>query len=459
MKTKQLLLKITIVVLSVINSAQGAPLVSWNKKTSLATTAGTSCLATTSTGDSVLVGTYDKGIFLSPDGGDSWLHTLAFAADSAIYCISHMYGSTYIAGGNGRMYKSDNNGYTWYALDAPLTYPVRQILYKNQKIYACSADYGPGTEMGDGILQSADSGHTWATVNNGLPVSRAVWRLAADHSGRILAGCSDVNNTGTGGVYYLNNTGSNWQRIPMNINGAGVVFDNINITEVIDLVVTPSDSIICSGNAISGSVLVSGMFKNTTDSALHENKWPISGLWPSASFWLRSPAASIFQLSSYSMLGSYTGGPVTGGPYYSTDNGNTWQRIKDGIDIAGAGYNADAFARGSGERIYMIQEGDNDLYYTDSILTTQIPAIGNRKAIHIFPNPSKNNIYISDLPQSDSIHVYVTDLKGNIVCQTTIAGNQQPIEIKHTLPQGIYTVTCTNNLQKTIVSGIFTVIK
>lgn len=457
MKNAKPLLKILLIILLCINSAIGAPAVYWSKKTSLATVAGTSCIATTSTGDTILTGTYDKGIFMSPDGGDSWLHTLAFGADSAIYCIAHMYGNTYLAGGDGRIYRTDDNGYTWHALGAPVTYPVRQIIYHNHKIYACSADYGPGTEMGDGVVFSADSGDTWTPVNSGLPSAHAVWRLAADHHGRILAGCSDVNNTGTGGVYYLNNTGGNWQRIPMNINGAGVVFDNINVTEISDLAVTPSDTIICSGNAISGSVLVTGMFKNTTDSALHDTKWSIAGLWLSASFWLRAPASSIFQSGINSMFGSYTGGPVTGGPYYSTDNGNTWQRIKDGVDIAGSGYNADAFARGNGQRIYMIQEGDNDLYYSDSIVTTQIPAIDDRKAIHIFPNPSKNNIYISDLPPSDIVHVYITDLKGNIVHQTTTTGNRQQVEVKHNLPPGNYTVTCTNQVQQTIASGIFTV--
>lgn len=429
------------ILLPIKNNA--APTIHWNKKSPITTVAGTSCIATSPGGDTLLLGAYDKGVYVTTDGGDTWQNTLSFATDSPVYCISAFNGGLTLAGGEGVIYCSNDYGMSWRNVNAPCHYPIRCIIKSGNLLIACSGDYSFGVEYGDGALLSDDNGNTWRSSNTGLPATKSVWAVAADRAGRIYAACSDINGSGLGGLYYSDNNGAMWRHMNLTIDGRGIIYDEVRLMEITNLAISPDDSIICSGNGVSGSVAVSGMFRNTFAAAAGAQKWLNAGLWRSVSFWLRSPAMSLSFINSDEVLGSYTGGLVTGGAYYSADKGNTWQRIVDGIDQVGGGYNANAFCGVNGKRIYMIQHGDNDLYYTDSI-TYKLNANTTYKKTSsndLYPNPSKNVFTINtdgfDILPND---ITITDVCGRIQTNWTVTQNDGSVLIRHQLPTGHYVV-------------------
>lgn len=431
----------TILLLPIAGHA--AATIRWQKKSPITTVAGASCIVTSPGGDTLIIGAYDKGVFVTTDGGDTWRNTLSFAVDSPVYCIAVYNDGLTIAGGEGVIYCSNDYGISWRSVNAPCRYPIRSVIKSGNLLFACSGDYSFGVEYGDGVLISDDNGNNWRSANAGLPATQSVWALAADRTGRIYAACSDINGAGHGGLYYSDNNGALWNHMDLTIDGRGIIYDEVQLTEITNLVISPDDSIICSGNGISGSVAVTGMFRNTFSEAIAGQKWLNAGFWRSVSFWLRSPAMSLSFLNSVEVLGSYTGGLVTGGPYYSADKGNTWQHIIDGIDPVGGGYNANAFCGVNGKRLYMIQHGDNDLYYSDSItykLETPLPD-KHSIAAHLYPNPSKNKLTIcADGIGKSLSDITITDIYGRKYANWKATQGYGNLVITHQLPAGHYVI-------------------
>jgi|GEM_PF-5256743 len=416
--------------------------VTWHKKTAVPTVLGTSCIVSTPSRDTIITGTFDNGIFMSPDGGTTWLHTYHSTSDTAIYCITHTGSNIVIAGTDNGILRSADNGLTWIKASAPVHHPVRQIVKTGDRIYACTGDYSFGVDMGDGVLCSEDGGITWHSMNTGLPAHHAVWQLAADSHGYLYALCPDAPGIGNGGLYLSQNEGTSWAQFPMNIDGRGVVPDNLRFSEGLALAVTPDDSVLCSGYAIGGGVSVTGIFRTTREQAATGAHWRLSGLRPVASFWLCTPSYTFWFADDKRVMGSNAAGASAGGPYYSLDKGNVWIRAINGVDIMSTGYNANAYTAGPANRIYMIQQGDDDIYYTDDLPAATPTVIKDAQllSVRIYPNPSSGIIQLKGAASSADISIIAAD--GRLMTfSATYSGDT--IHIGHELADGVYVIRFT----------------
>jgi ligand-binding sensor domain-containing protein len=145
----------------------------WEPANNGLTGTGIWCLATNSKGD-LFAGTWDRGVFRSPDNGANW----------------------------SRM----NLGMRANGIVSIIVTPKEHIL--------------TGT-LGWGVFRSEDNGETWKQVNNGLTSTGAnVWSFAVDSNGDILAG------TTKGRIFRTSNEGDSWIRIDSGFSGyKGEIFD------------------------------------------------------------------------------------------------------------------------------------------------------------------------------------------------------------------------------------------
>jgi photosystem II stability/assembly factor-like uncharacterized protein len=140
---------------------------------------------------------YDLGVYVSRDGGKHWRRARLpgvfglygwwgwyITADSRgnLYVAADRYlGHRYMA----RFWRSANGGLSWTPTDAtlPLDTTVRTIaVTPNGVIYAGTDNHG--------IYRSENNGHSWAAINSGL-TSSLIYHLGISRSGYVFAACGD----------------------------------------------------------------------------------------------------------------------------------------------------------------------------------------------------------------------------------------------------------------------------
>jgi len=110
--------------------------------------------------NTVYAGT-NRGVLKSLDGGDTWRQinngiTIPFSITSIVIDSTTIFAATPFAG----VFRSDDRGESWVAANGPSTW-VSALALQNRTIYAGTPDQG--------IFRSQDRGATWTTFNDGLP--------------------------------------------------------------------------------------------------------------------------------------------------------------------------------------------------------------------------------------------------------------------------------------------------
>jgi hypothetical protein len=229
----------------------------------------------------------DSGVFISSDSGLNWINPVPDSPQD-IWSIKAL-GQILFAGAYGPgVFRSTDLGNDWAPIDTGLPTNVIDLAIVGSSIYA-------GT-YGSGVFRSNDSGLTWNSFNTGLP-SPVVGGLTAIGSNLFV-------NDDPGGLF-LSQSGSSW--IPANHGlpgGFGTPFDAIGTY----------------------------IFAGTYDSGIYLSKnggidWSFSGLGG-------------YNVSAIKTVGSdiFTGG--YDGIFLSTDSGQNWMPVNDGLSTT----NVDAFA-------------------------------------------------------------------------------------------------------------------
>jgi photosystem II stability/assembly factor-like uncharacterized protein len=120
-------------------------------------------------GDAILAGSYEHGLFRSADGGASWSRVEAGLTASTIRCLEPEPGGALFAGTEpARIFRSGDGGANWSELDGItridgherwfLPYSPRAGALRN--IYATPGRLFASVEVG-GLLQSDDGGASW----------------------------------------------------------------------------------------------------------------------------------------------------------------------------------------------------------------------------------------------------------------------------------------------------------
>jgi len=186
----------------------------------------------------VLIGTYNKGVFVSSDNGNSWanlglqnfnISSIAVDAFGRIFAGTRgngifVFGSNYewkgvnpdfnykifpslliksqniIFAGDAGVYRSDDGGNSWSLKIKGLGYWSVQSLLVNKSGNLCA-----GTDQG-GFFLSSNNGESWTKLNNGL-INTEITSLAMNDLGHIFSG------TWRGGIYRTIDNGLNWESV------------------------------------------------------------------------------------------------------------------------------------------------------------------------------------------------------------------------------------------------------
>jgi photosystem II stability/assembly factor-like uncharacterized protein len=204
------------------------------------------------------------------------------------------------------IYRSDDNGLTWYSVSAGPGVPLNALAVHaaNEKVLFAGAEGGPVASTNN-LWRSDDGGQTWRKFFLSLP---------SNPDGLIPAVTSLATDPQQPGALYVGTAGQGVYRFDVGADGQGyTLVGDVSLYDahVKDLVVGPDSQVYALTNK--------GLFVNTG------TNWNELETLPEAAVSLAvAPAAS---------QTLYAGTPSSG-VYRSQDGGQSWEPISAGLDMA-----------------------------------------------------------------------------------------------------------------------------
>jgi ligand-binding sensor domain-containing protein len=167
-------------------------------------------------GTNVYIGTNAKGVYVSINAGP-WTQINNGITNPSIFSFT-VNGSDIYAGSDGSIYHTSDEGANWVHTNFTSTSIVHSLATNGSALFAAT---------GVGVYRSTDKGNTWISANTGLgsgcglPSVQALAVIV----GEIVAGTSD-------GPYVSSNNGDTWTALNDGMKGKGVsalVSDGTNI--------------------------------------------------------------------------------------------------------------------------------------------------------------------------------------------------------------------------------------
>jgi tetratricopeptide (TPR) repeat protein len=145
-------------------------------------------------GGSFLYAGANNGLYISKDGGASWIPPAGAMAGQTIYCVAAV-SDRIFAGGQMGVLVSEDGGASWTTSASGLdqSHYIKSLEIAGSVVFA-------GTSSG--ILVSRDNGRSWAAADTGLPDKADIACLAARGS-RVFAGMA-------GGIFRSDDGGASW---------------------------------------------------------------------------------------------------------------------------------------------------------------------------------------------------------------------------------------------------------
>ncbi len=358
------------------------------------------CLA--SSGTTILAGTYNDGVFITNNNGNSWSAannglTNLFVPTLAV-SGSNVFAGTY---GDG-VFISANNGSSWTAINNGLTtygYRVWSIVINGINIFA-------GTE--GGVFLSVNNGSSWTQMNNGLG-NTFVTSVA-------VSGINVFAGTG-GGLYMSVDNGNNWTYI------TDTILPN-----------TGHWRLATHGTNIYAGTEGAGIYLSTNNG----NNWiqVNTGLADSHIWSIVFSGTNIF---------AGTGRGVS----LSKNNGSSWTTVNDGLTDTRVGpltiSGTEIFAGTDTAGVWKRQLSE----------MVGIEDFNQNNDFSLYPNPSGNEIRIQNLSMGDiyNVSVKIYDVPGSCVYDSKRKPGkfkQEAIDISALLP-GIYFLQIKTEKTGTVV--------
>lgn len=348
--------------------------------------------------DSILVvGTAD-GIWLSHNEGFEWEKKLASSHISSLLFSSS---GTLIAGGNGKIFFSENEGSTWDSVGVGTIYPIRKIIENKDQTYFFIASGFTNEEgfVGDGVFYSGGDIKTWESRNTGLPTGLlAAEQLAVDKNGRVYVSLPDENTSGKGGLYFSDDMGMTWRQSALLVDNLGT----IKVLNSFGISITPEDSVVVSvaGTNVNFSTRLN-LVKHINDVS-QDSPWKPWSVRKVGNWWDDLPLNEIHFAKNGDWYSSVSSSRSSGGSFYSTDKGMNWVKRTAGMGIS----QTDRFERNfhyesSAGKIFLVQLLDERVYYTNQSLLAPVIISGKvtddqGKALTGVTIQAKNNIVRSN---------------------------------------------------------------
>ncbi|MBI5404275.1 MAG: T9SS type A sorting domain-containing protein [Ignavibacteriae bacterium] len=224
-------------------------------------------------GSSIFAGTWNSGVYLSTNYGINWAQT-SLNNQTANYLAES--GNYLYAGTNNGVFVSANSGLNW--VQTPLNQPISSIAVSENSVFAGISTYpNPGI-----IYFSSNNGTNWSQTSFNF---QSVLSLAIIGN-NIFAGAS-------GGLYKSTNNGLNWSLIYLNNQNVNSLFSDGNIL-------------------FAGTGFYDGKIYRTTDNGVN---------WTQTR--LNSGSVFSFAVSGNNILA----GTYNGGLFLSVNSGINWEQI------------------------------------------------------------------------------------------------------------------------------------
>jgi hypothetical protein len=357
---------------------------------------GRAILCFTNSNSDVLSGT-DGGLVRSTNNGTSWINIGGGLPYSNVRAMLNVesYPFDLLAGMvSGRISKSADYGdnFTGFPVDSvqlPFLANVNSILERSN-----SSEFWVGTERGVYLLPQYYPLSSWIAINTGLPSSETKVRSIIEYNGEIFAGTN-------GGVYQL--SGYDWIQ-----RSTGLT--NTNVTAL------ASNSTYLIAGTSQGSV--GGVYLSSDNGV----NWALS---------LSNPwVTSILTIGSNIFAGTFGDGI-----WRSTNNGNNWSQINDGLASGAyyvlslgvneqyifAGTNGSNIWRRSLSQVVTGIENEPNVQPTDFSLKQNYPNPFNPSTKIRYTIPS---VIASETKQSAFVTLKIYDVLGNEVA--TLVNEEKP---------------------------------
>jgi hypothetical protein len=213
---------------------------------------------------SILVSTFNMGLFKSPDDGLTWKHILPLPKDQPIFTLYATSTGNILAAGYNKVYISHDQGEKWK--EVALDYADVSKIAEDEKGNLYISSTHPV-----GVLTSKDGGYSWEPYNTGLQ-TMYVDDLISDRVGNLFCSVVDTNSVGKGGLYYLNPQTNQWIKKEVKVNMGGKVY-SIRIDGINAMAIANSKHLYLSFVGTIVNMTVSGIFKNSLQGAITESLW------------------------------------------------------------------------------------------------------------------------------------------------------------------------------------------
>lgn len=426
--------------------------------------------------------TQGKGVMKSSDNGDSWFEFSTGLSNKDASVITKNINGDFFAGSNSAIFKSTDGCANWYSVGLntfrinaiainqnndifaaleqggiclstdggiswkmsypnPYTTPTLAISENTGSIFSCGTEY----EFDSGLLsKSTDNGNSWSRSDNGFPhddYGNSVNALAVNSLGHVFAFGSIFNrpyglkSTDDGESWFFNTEFGNPDGKPaaLAVNSAGDLFlatTNNGIWRLLQgeytWTMVTDGSFDCLHIGRNGFVYASK--KRSTDNG---ETWTTMNITANnISSYAENSLGHLFcgSKSDYAYAGK--------GVIRSTDYGNTWENIKDGL----ANCDIHSLAVDSDDYLYAGTWGS-------SVFRTMTSTVDNNDIkppvsddVKLYPNPAKETVWVSGTDKLDGnkeINIY--DLNGRLLIQKHFSALTEVIELDvRSLKRGIY---------------------
>ena len=362
--------------------------------------------------NSTMLSGTDQGLVRSTNNGANWVSAgggLPYTNIRALILIESPAFNLLAGMVSGRISMSTNYGDDWTAfpdesVQLPFLANIYSILERSN-----SSNYLVGTERGFYLLPQYYPLSTWIPINAGLPSSETKVRALVENNGEVFAGTN-------GGVFQLN--GSSWDDKSFGLT-------NTNVTALASL----------GGYLFAGTS--QGSVGGVYISSDNGNNWTLSLTDP----WI----------TSFLTVGSNIfAGSVGNGIWRSTNYGNSWSQINDGLS-SGA-YNV--LSLGADDQYLFAGTVSSSIWRR--LLTQVVTDVNDGASLQPsdfslaqnYPNPFnpitkiKYSIPAVGTLRATSIQLKVYDILGNeiatLVNETQSPGIYEVVYNAVNLPSGVY---------------------
>lgn len=296
--------------------------------------------------DNVYVGYWDMGLLKSKDGGTSFkraIEGMNYQSNTFDIIVDPANSNVYAASG----WWEENMGEITISTDGAETWTVINTGLPDAQIWSIALDLNSptntrtlyATSYNNGIYKTTDGGQNWSQKNNGLGVNGNLQMrkitIDPNNSNILYAGIEALqeedNNTNTtvqGGLFKSTDAGANWNRI-----------DENQIT-IYDIIVDPNNSQIIYTATISEydhsnqTDYLGGVYKSTDGGTT----WNLMNNGFGDPDNLNITALAINPFDSQTLYATTSDAPYHDisagrGIFKSTDGGNTWSAINDGLNV------------------------------------------------------------------------------------------------------------------------------